>query len=448
MAVNNNITMSNGSILQFPTEIFHFIFDYLDCQTIIQSIGLVCNQLQNIVDSYNRLKLDFSRLSDQQLKSLSQLVQTKNVLSISLSDDDKGELSHVESLFSLFNFDQFIHLKSLRLTQIDDEQFFKKILQYRLKSLSVIYPYQTKNEIERKMNLISSMIVPCELEELNLNLSNDIWINSSESTSIESILRHLTISNCTGESYGHILSSCKNLKTLTMKSFSFETTTLSSCVSSSLTSLMLDGYLKSMQQLFDILSSTPFLLHLRIKIWGFQSSEMICGQLLETFLHSHLCHLEQIHFSIMCRQSDCSLQSIIQSFQTPFWLNDKHQIIHCDYVFRPSEIVLYTASLKINTNVDVIRCTNFSSNDDQFQLILPDRSSSSSDEQVRQLFETRFSDWILFSILLNVHWILVDDTGVPYLIEMLNKNIVNIDLFNRLFSWLFWIDVDHIDMWK
>ena len=384
MAMNN---MSNGSSLQFPTEIFHLIFDYLDCQTIIQSIGLVCNRFHDIVDSYNRLKLDFSRLSECQLKSLSQLIQAKNVLSILLSNDNKGEFSQVHFLFSLFKFDEFIHLKSLRLTQMDDEpfdEFVEKILRYRLKGLEITFPNQTTNQIERKHNLISSIIVRCGLEELNFNLPNVMFINNTTWKLIESLVQHLTIDRCTSEEYHRILSSCNNLKTLTIKSFSY-TKTFPSFVSSSLTTLMLNAHSLSIEKFCEIVSSTPYLLHLRVNISSFSYSEIICGQSLEKFLHTHLSHLIKFQFSFTCHRQECSLPSIIESFQTPFWLNDKHWIVHCDFVFRSSETILYTPSLNINTDKNVIRCTNFSSNDEQFQLIVQNRLNPSSDEQVRQV---------------------------------------------------------------
>ena len=388
MAMNDINSISNGSILQFPTEIFHSIFDYLDCQTIIQSIALVCNQFQDNVDSYNRLKLDFSRLSECQLKSLPELIQPKNVLSISLSIGNKGEFSQVNFLFSLFKFDEFIHLKSFRLTQVEEDrfdEFFGKACPYRLKTLLISFTDQATNEIERKLNLISSMIVPYELEQINFNLLNDMFINDITSKSTESIVEHLTIYRCTNEEYHQILSSCKNLKSLTIQSFSYKNT-FSSFVSSRLATLMLSADQLSMGELVQILSLTPYLHYLRINISNFQRSEIICGQSLEKFFHNHLFDLNKFQFSFTCDKHDCSLESIIESFQTPFWLNDKHWIVHCDFVFRSSETILYTPSLKINRNKNVIRWTNFFSTDDQVQLIVQDRFNCSSDKQVRRLF--------------------------------------------------------------
>ena len=181
---------------------------------------------------------------------------------------------------------------------MDDEpfdEFFEKILQYRLKGLEIILPDQTTNQIEGKHNLISSIIVQCGLEELNLNLLNGMFINDTTWKLIESLVEHLTIDCCTSEEYHRILSSCNQLKMLTIKSFSY-TETFPSFVSSSLTTLMFDAHSLSIEDLYEIVSLTPYLLHLRMNISNFSYSEIICGQSLEKFLENHLSHLIKFEF--------------------------------------------------------------------------------------------------------------------------------------------------------
>ena len=83
--MNTNSVMSNSSFLQLPTEIFHLIFDYLQPQTILHSLGLVCQELNERVNSYDRLKLDVSTFSQSDWTSLSQFIRPQNVIAISLA---------------------------------------------------------------------------------------------------------------------------------------------------------------------------------------------------------------------------------------------------------------------------------------------------------------------------------------------------------------------------
>lgn len=389
----SNTNMSNGSILQFPTEIFHLIFDYLDFQTILQSIGLVCQSFEEIVNSYNRLKLDFSRVSSEcQWKSIGEILRAENVRSITLNATEGSPFCRMNFFFSFFNFDQLIHLKSLRLIGINAEEFdrfIEQILRYRLKSLSIVFSQMT-NEIEREINLISSMIVPCGLERVSLDLSDNHMIDVSALQSIKLVLHSLSIDYCPYEQYDQILSSCRSLKTFRAKSFRVETTDMSPVVSSNLTSLIIESHSLSMEGFSWIFLATPFLQHLRIVLRYCQRWQISPGQFLEKLIPSRLVHLKTLQFSLTCYPSSettiCSLSSIIESFQTPYWLNEKQCLVHCDYPFRSSEIIIYTPPLKLNTDEDLIRLTNYSSSD-QYNLII--RNQSNFDEQVRRVFSFR-----------------------------------------------------------
>lgn len=398
-------TKPNGAILQFPTEVFHLIFDYLDSESIIKSIGLVCQQLKEIVNSYNRLKLDFSALSQCQWDSLAPLIKQENVVSISLNGGVKGEYYPVKLFLSLLKFDQ---LESMRLVKISGEEFdqiFEEIIKRQLKSFSIIFPDQTMDENRREMNLISSMILLCHVQRLDLNLFDMTLISDPALKSIGNVLRSLTINRCTEEQYQFILSSCSYLKLLSIKNFQPKETSfyddfsllkplkttvppLACSTYSQLTCLTFQSYSLSLKKFHSLLSLTPSLIHLRVTIRDCGVFDMSCGDSWEEFLQTRLIRLKTFQFLFTCETEEIpygvDVQSIVESFQTPFWLNEKHWIVFCDYVFDSGRIHLYTASSQFDQNTTVIRSTNLSS-DDHLHLIVAHQRNS-SDEQVKRRF--------------------------------------------------------------
>lgn len=352
---------SNQSILRLATEVFHLIFDYLDSKTILETIGCTCEELHGIVNCYNRLKLDFSRHFQ------------------------------VNSFFSLYKVDQ---LKALKLTCPKGEefdQFIAKIIQHRVKFFSIVFPYQSVDESHRMINILSSIILPCNLEHLHLDISGKVLTNDIVLKSVEVVLRSLKVVRCTFEEYHRILSSCTNLQTLIVEFFTCSTTalppvTLPDC---RLTSLTLDAYSLSMDELYSVLSCASSLVHLHVTIGGYDWMNMPCGDSLEKFITTRLLHLKTFQFLFRCRGEENfgipPLRGIIKSFQTPFWLEEKQWIVHCDYVFESSIVNLYTSSsLTSNENVSAVRCTNFSSSD-EYQLIIGNHRSDRVDQQVRKL---------------------------------------------------------------
>ena len=393
-----NETRLNRSILQLPTEVCHLIFDYLDCETIFKSIAPVCQIIRDKVNSYNRLKLHFSRISPSQWSSLAQAIQPENVIFISLSVEDERNLSDVNLFFSLFQFDRFVRLKTLKLIQLDGtkfDQFFGHIIRYRLKSLSIAFAYQTIDRIHSTINQISSMIDRVRLEKIDLTLPNGTLSDETVLKSIGSVLKRLEVTYCTYEQFHLILSSCVNLKTLIIKRFdipkTLEIASLPFVCSTypQLSSLTLKSFELKFDQLFSILSFTPSLVYLQLNIQRCESSDLLSGDVWEKFIENRLPHLKIFRFffnhQLQSNSNVSSPETIIESFENSFWLNEKHSMIMCDYVLKSSEINPYTRSLLINDNEIVIRST---SSTDHYQLIKRKQTNpceSLFDEQVREI---------------------------------------------------------------
>lgn len=408
LKMSMNETRSPTSIFQFPTEIFHLIFDYLDPRTIFQSIAPVCEYFDEKVNSYNRLKLRLYAIRQSQWKFLGQRIPPSNVRYISLSVNDKVNPSNVNLFFSLFEFDRFVRLKSLELIQIDGSQldlFFEHIVQYQLKSLSIILSSNQIDQIHQIIKQISSMIEQNGLESLYLTTFKRNVLSKTLLEPIEIILKRLNITDCTVEEYHLILSSCVNLKTLLIDNLicptEFERISLPYVYSTylQLTSLMLKSSSLEFDQLSSIVSLTPSLVYLEVNIEKCQSVEIFSGHSWKEFLLNRLSSLKIFEFSfvyqIQSNDNVSSIQTVIQSFQNSFWFNEKHSMIICDYVLRLAVINLYTESFVINDDQLVIRST---SSNIHLQLIQRNPSNSFSNEQVREFLSSLLL-LLLFSIL-------------------------------------------------
>jgi hypothetical protein len=188
-------------IFTWAPELFHWIFDYLDTQTILDSIRPVCTQLDAIVSTYNKLRLDFSSSNLSNLRSIAKFIQPENVISLILADKNAIESSRVTLFFSLFQLDQFTRLQSLTLVEINGtvlDQLFLHITarSLSLRLLSIQLCRQRPAETERIINLLSTTIEQSGLQNLHLNIFDSKLIINNILQPIQNALRHLTVRSC------------------------------------------------------------------------------------------------------------------------------------------------------------------------------------------------------------------------------------------------------------
>ena len=356
--------MSNVSLLTLPIELLHRVFDYLDVQTILDSFRGVCTQLAAVVNTYNRFELDFNSISKSDCERISHLIRPDSVISLILSDND-SESTQISLFLSSFNIRQFTKLRSLTLYYIDYtemRQFLQHISTCSLVSLSIDYYEDQNNETSecrrrRAANemkaLLSSIIAKCTLRKLRLkgfdNIIKDI------SWPVPAALNHLTLDTCTYNQYRAILHRSPHLRSFVMRDCKMnhtDETVLSSSGSAcyaQLTSLSIRNCKMPIQDLRLLLSLTPSLVHLKLISYQTTFNPKANDYNWEQFIRSQLPHLDEFEFlfSNSVRGSDdiTSLDSLIAPFQTPFWLDDKRWFVTCDYVFRSSEIRLYTTTM-------------------------------------------------------------------------------------------------------
>jgi hypothetical protein len=363
------------SLLELPPELLHWIFDYLDTRTILDSIRPICTELGAIVNTYNKLRLDISSSGIHDLTSIADFIQPNNVISLILADNNATESSRVTLFFSLFQLDQFNQLQSLTLTEMKGtalDLFFQYIIArpLPLKLFSIKLHRGTRTETQKIINLLSSSIVQSGLQNLHLNIFDVQFIIDDAFQPIQNALRHLIIKNCTYRTYHDILYRCVHLRTLVIENCEFEGINQTGLQlfphnsDSKLTSLTLNRWRLSIDKLKLILPLTPSLFHLKVIVEESRFRDMLDGDCWKEFIQNKLLFLKKFEFSFSYdsdRDTYDSLNSIITPFRTPFWLKDKHWIVICDFILSSSQIVLHTLPLKVSDSDVVIRCDALSS---------------------------------------------------------------------------------------
>ncbi|CAF1029883.1 unnamed protein product [Adineta steineri] len=352
--------MSSICLLDFPVEILHRIFDYLDTRTIIRSLRCICRQLNKTVNIYNRYEIDLTLFTK---------VQCDNIISLIFSADFKEQSDKADFLLTILNIQQFPSLRSLTLLHINKnelDRFLPYMINLPLISLSIQLsgPFQTAS-----LSSLSTAITQWKLQKLhvldNFNLIKILpW-------PIDCNLNHLTITSCTDQEYHSILEHSPFLRTFVME-YCLVINTIPSVNSlyPQLTSLEMNYSSLSFEQLNYLLSLTPSLVHLKLINHTYYFSSLFDGNRWEELIQSKLRLLKNFQFCFrhtirkLC-STYTNLHSIIKQYRTPFWFDIKRWFVIADCIMRSSscEIILYTIPITIGDFNILIRCKAFPIND-------------------------------------------------------------------------------------
>ncbi|CAF4120123.1 unnamed protein product [Adineta steineri] len=361
--------MSSICLLDFPVEIFHRIFDYLDTRTIIRSLRCVCRQLNGIVSIYNRYEIDLTLFTKVQCEFILQSIRCENIISLIFSADFKEQSDKADYLLTILNIQQFPCLRSLTLLHINKnelDRFLPYMINLPLISLSIQLsgPFQTAS-----LSSLSTAITQWKLQKLhvldNFNLIKILpW-------PIDCNLNHLTITSCTDQEYHSILEHSPFLRTFVME-YCLVINTIPSVNSlyPQLTSLEMNYSSLSFEQLNYLLSLTPSLVHLKLINHTYYFSSLFDGNRWEELIQSKLRLLKNFQFCFrhtirkLC-STYTNLHSIIKQYRTPFWFDIKRWFVIADCIMRSSscEIILYTIPITIGDFNILIRCKAFPIND-------------------------------------------------------------------------------------
>lgn len=356
-----------------PVEILHRIFDYLDVQTLIFSLRSVCKRFFLIVNSYNRYDWNFQSLCKADLRSILRIIPISNVISITLSDEDRtrGQIHYFLSSCSL---DKFIRLRSLTLLQIESKylvEFLNFIPQSTLTHLHIDSRTFPPDRKDLMIVSLSAIISHPTLTHLQLNLSPDqsnhlIWPKNENLTSLR--LVH-PISHA---QFTQILHSLKHLNSFSLKDIPQVDTDqlIIQQTYPQLRSLIFEDCSIDMEDIDRCLSLTPSIEYLKLIGQGTLFDSSFNGYQWESLIQKKLLRLKTFEFSftilIYSNYRSRHMDLLMTPFRSPFWLRDMRCSIVCDYITNSRKILLYTVPICIkhfvyHTDSKKISLSNFTS---------------------------------------------------------------------------------------
>jgi hypothetical protein len=277
--------------------------------------------------------LDFRLISKPDFHQVCRIICPENVISIILSD--KTETPGQIGLFlSFVDVRQFTSLQSLTLIQVDNTN---------LNAVLTNVPTSS---------LVSLSIDSTDFDTTTLALLSSATEKTTEHTSrpIQRFIKQLSVSDCTPEEYFNILRSLVHLEKLVLDNHwmrnNVQTAVPPSDLTSCLKSLTIEQDNLSMDICEALLSVTPLLTYLKIKV-SIHSDRSLCnGSKWEQIIQTKLSHLKTFEFFIETHSNENltvdDLNSIIDPFRTLFWIELKQWFITCEYETNSHSLRLYS----------------------------------------------------------------------------------------------------------
>ncbi|CAF5170659.1 unnamed protein product, partial [Rotaria sp. Silwood1] len=135
------------------------------------SFRYVCKRFDLITNSYNYFNFNFESISKTKFLRICHMIPFEQVVSLTLSDKDKTH-GQIQLFISLFDINQFLRLRSLKLIRIESNHL-KIFLDYTIHSslISLSIDSQTLNIGKNPvLTLLSSTIEHYTLQKLDLNI--------------------------------------------------------------------------------------------------------------------------------------------------------------------------------------------------------------------------------------------------------------------------------------
>lgn len=367
------VAMPTTTLLSLPPEILHKVLDHLDAQTILLSVKCVCMQLHAIVGTYNRFRLKLA--SHRRLVNINQDFPTENVISLTIYDDwDSSEIEdferkHVSSL--IHNLRRFTQLRSLTLYGIYDDEL-GLLLSYFITTnlINLTIDLQIWSRSSSLLQSSSSMMQPLQYVSTFDNLERTF-------SSTQYVLQHLSLCFCTIWQLSYILHHFPHLRTLNVSCMvkndrdQMNMIPLIPMIQPKLESLNLNCSMVQKSELESLLLCMPFLCQLELCGRSASVDFLFDGSYWKQLIVKRLPRLQEFKFWF-CTPSfneDDEIESIINTFQTPFWFEEKHWLVSCTFraYFPQCRMILQSPPISI---------TDFNHTDEGYTFSLFNQSSS------------------------------------------------------------------------
>ena len=354
--VYSAMSSSSSSLSALPVELIHHLFKYLDIGTILFSFRYVCKQFYNIVETFDQYQVDMRLIAKSDFDRLCSILCPEKICSIILANDMHTPYQ-IPTFLSRFSFDQFVRLRSLYLIKIEENNLFTILMHLSICSLqSLTIDCTAWDMFSYTIRvLLASTIAKSNLEKLDLNIAyRDLDMISWPP--LPTTLKYLRLERCTFQEYCMILRHNIHLRKIQLTECLmynsddtiYQPTDLIAPLE--LTSLSFGACFMRMKELLIFLSCTPNLHELELIIWTDFSDSVINGNKWEDFLSNKLPSLKKFRFFFddltQINHDAVNIQNYLQSFRTPFWLENKHWYVTCDYVKTLSVVRLYTLPIR------------------------------------------------------------------------------------------------------
>ncbi len=285
-------------LYRFPNELFYEVFEYLTAYDILHAFKGLNRQIDTLLRTYAKYDLNFKSWSKSKFDFVCQSIEPEQVRSLVLSNaDDTCRQIHV--FFGLFYIRKCVHLESLTLIDIT-EQDSKRIIP--------------------RMNLLSKLS----------HLSMKFAYGFMPEIKIPS-LKYLSIGLCSMSQLQELLL-CTPVWTKLDVQLKADTTRIGDTfLQTDIRQLRVDLAEKSDITFNDIRTLFVWMPKLtKLTFTAVKGIRFIYGEQWEHLIRTHLSQLKEFHFKIRPVLHDQDTRQILATFQTPFWLSEKHWIIHCD----------------------------------------------------------------------------------------------------------------------
>lgn len=346
----------NELIERLPTEIWHKIFDYIDSETILLSIRLVCRQGMALTATYNRYTLHFDSISKQNFTHICHLIQPENIISLTFANDDR-QANQIDLFLSLIDTQRLTRIHTLKFLGVDEINFQNFMNCIKLDSLQTfaieILKYD-RRRLRTSTRILTRILSQVSMHILDLNIPNAYWNNLTwpAHCSIKELKVHHSISF---HYLCEILKYSSQLETLTL-SISLQrllsTVTLNSTLTplfKQLTSLTIELCDTDIDTVESLVKLMPSLVHFKICNKSCDSN-FLNGYRWEKLIEKNLFHLKKFEFFFVHRFNNevtsNHMEHLITPYRSLFWRDTKRWLVFIEHVIHdPTLIRLFTTPI-------------------------------------------------------------------------------------------------------
>ncbi|CAF2154678.1 unnamed protein product [Rotaria magnacalcarata] len=354
------------SLLTLPTELLYLILDQLDTNDILFSFRNVCTQFRAITDSYNRYKINLNDAVPKTIiRRIRRSIRLENIASLNFSSSHSMS-NKIKLFFSRVGTDQLLCLRSLKVCGLIERDL--NVIMHHITTISTLASLSLAENYRKPMSAdtIAALSSVIALQGLhNLVLHVDISTMNAIVWPDQCTIRQLIMRVCNHNQLHRILRHSPNLQTIVLNNCNM--TEISEVAFSDpyieLNSLTLDSNGMSIDQIESLLSLLPSLLYLKLTSYNVSVNYLRRFSQWEQFIRHKLPLLKEFKFYIhndkCCHNIIENIESFIDAFRTPFWLENKRWFVtlRCIYDGLRSNIILYSSQDSC-TNLSDHSCLN------------------------------------------------------------------------------------------